>query len=194
VRPVGSRQNGTWALGDGRALRSWIRGVFAVKPIVTAVVVAVFVLAIPATAAAQGEYQVDRSPVRFTITSEACPRLPAGSTVEGRGRQKSVTRTIAGTVVNYTRASGRATDQDGNRYVFDYRNSFHVANTAAAPATYTGTMFDLFSVAGRGPATLRNGFVAIFTTDLGPTSAFQPLYAWGDPIDFVSGAARCDPL
>jgi hypothetical protein len=110
-----------------------------------------------------------------------------------------VTRTIAGadgltTVVNYTRASGGATDQADNRYRFDYRNSIHVVNSAAAPATFTGTVFDLFSLTGRGPATLRSGFVALCTTDFGETSAFQPLYEWGDPIDFVAGATKCDPL
>jgi hypothetical protein len=174
-------------------------GVFAVKLIVASVLVAVVVLVAPATAVAQGEYQVDRGPVTFTLTSDGCPRLADGSTVRGRGRSKSVTRTIAGadgltTVVNYTRATGRATDQDGNRYRFDYRNSFHLVNSATATATFTGTMFDVFSLTGRGPATLRNGFIAVYTTDLASSAAFQPLYEWGDPIDFATGEAECDPL
>jgi hypothetical protein len=138
--------------------------------------------------------------VQFTLSSDTCSRLPAGATITGKGRQKSVTRTIADaatgvtTVVNYTRASGAATDGAGNRYRFDYRNSFHIQNSAAAPATYSGTMVDLFGLTGRGPATLHNGFVAIFTTDLGDTASFQPLYSWGDPIEVPSGAGHCDPL
>lgn len=170
------------------------------RSFVAAAVVVVCSLTVADVASAQGEYTVERSPVEFTITSDECSRLPAGATVEGTGRQKSVTRTIADattgltTVVNYTRASGTATDDDGNRYRFDYRNSFHVQNSAAAPATYSGTMFDLFALSGRGPAQLRNGFVAIFTTDLGDNASYQPLYAWGDPIDFVADDPHCDPL
>ena len=98
------------------------------------------------------------------------------------------------TVVNYTKTTGVATDNKGGRYTFDYRNSFHVQNSAAAPATYIGTMFDLFSLTGRGPSSLRNGFVAMFTTDLASSFSFQRLLAWGDPIAFPSGAAHCDPL
>ena len=52
-------------------------------------------------------------------------------------------------------------------------------------------MFDLFALTGRGPATLRNGFVSIFVTDLGASLSFEPLLSWGDPIDFVTGAAHC---
>ena len=55
-------------------------------------------------------------------------------------------------------------------------------------------MFDLFALSGRGPAKVRNGFVAIFTTDLGDTATFQPLYSWGDPIEVPTGAGHCDPL
>jgi hypothetical protein len=170
------------------------------KSFVVAAAVAVFMLVAAEVAAAQGEYTVERTAVQFTLSSDTCSRLPAGATITGKGRQKSVTRTIADaaggvtTVVNYTRASGRATDADGNRYRFDYRNAFHIQNSTASPAIYSGTMFDLFALAGRGPARLRNGFVAIFTTDLGDTASFQPLYSWGDPIEVPTGAAHCDPL
>ena len=170
------------------------------KSFVVAAVVAVSTLAVAEVATAQGEYNVERSPVQFSLSSDTCSRLPAGTTIQGRGRQKSVTRTITDastgvtTVVNYTRAAGTATDGDGNRYRFDYRNSFHIQNSAAAPATYSGTMFDLFALTGRGPATLRNGFVAIFTTDLGANASYQPLYSWGDPIEVPTGAGHCDPL
>ena len=55
-------------------------------------------------------------------------------------------------------------------------------------------MFDLFSLKGRGPSRIRNGFVAMLTTDLASSFVFQPLLAWGDPIAFPEGAPHCDPL
>ena len=73
-------------------------------------------------------------------------------------------------------------------------NDTFVVCADATPATYIGTMFDLFSLTGRGPSSLRNGFVALFTTDLASSFSFQRLLAWGDPIEFPSGAAHCDPL
>lgn len=149
--------------------------------------------------AALAGVKVERSRVKFTMTSGACPKLPDGSRIKGSGRQRSVTKTTTDpngitTVVNYTKALGKATDRDGKRYRFDYRNSFTVSNTTANPALYTGTMFDLFSLAGRGPARLDNGFVAGFTTDLGPTATLQPQYSFGDPLDFAAVTPRCDPL
>ena len=165
------------------------------KLLVTAMVVA-FTLADAAAAAA--DVVVERSKVKFTILAKDCPNLRAGTTIKGSGRQRSVTTTTAAngitTVVNYTRAVGKARDQRGRKYRFDYRNSFAVTNTSVTPAQYSGTMFDLFDLAGRGPAELENGFVAAYTTDLGESNTFQPLYSFGDPIDFAAGTARCDPL
>jgi hypothetical protein len=149
---------------------------------------------------ALGDEKVERSRVKFEMSSDACPSLAAGTTIKGSGRQRSVTTTSTDpngitTVVNYTKALGKATNlKTGKRYRFDYRNSFTVSNTTANPALYTGTMFDLFSLVRRGRARLENGFVAGFTTDLGTSATFQPLYSFGDPLDFATGAARCDPL
>ena len=165
------------------------------KILVSAMVVA-FTLTSAAVAAA--DVDVERSKVKFTMSSDKCPNLRAGTTIKASGRQRSVTTTTAAngitTVVNYTRAVGKARDQRGRKYRFDYRNSFAVTNTTAAPAQYSGTMFDLFSLTGRGPAKLENGFVAKYTTDLGESAAYEPLYSFGDPIDFAAGTARCDPL
>jgi len=144
--------------------------------------------------------QTTRSPKSFELSSQTCPRLPAGTTVKGTGRETSVTRMITDpatglvTVVNYTKTVGTATDNKGGKYRFDYRNSFHVQNSAAAPATYVGTMFDLFALMGRGPSRIRNGFTAIVTTDLAASFVYQRLLAWGDPISFLDGTAHCDPL
>jgi hypothetical protein len=167
-----------------------------VKRLATAIVVT-FLLT-DAGAALAGP-KVERSRVQFTMSSETCPNLPDGSAVKGSGRQRSVTKTSTDpggvtTVVNYTKTLGKATGDDGKRYKFDYRNSFAVSNTAANTALYTGTMFDLFSLEGKGPARLQNGFVARFTTDLGPTNTFEPLYSFGDPLDFAAGTPHCDPL
>ena len=90
-------------------------------------------------------------------------------------------------------SSSRAPDQDGNRYRFLYSNQFRVSNTTADPDAYTGIMVDLFLLRGDGPAKLRNGFLARITTDL-ENFAFDPIFAFGDPIDFETGAAICDPL
>jgi hypothetical protein len=55
-------------------------------------------------------------------------------------------------------------------------------------------MVDLFKLQGRGPARLRNGFVADITTDLGDLFLFDPIPSFGDPIDFETGEAICDSL
>jgi hypothetical protein len=163
-------------------------------------VVVGLIASILAGAAGAAQAQTKRSAKTFTLTSQTCPRLPAGTTVKGTGREASVTRTITDpatglvTVVNYTKTVGTATDNKGGKYRFDYRNAFHVQNSAAAPATYVGTMFDLFALKGRGPSRIRNGFTAIFTTDLTSSFSFQPLLAWGDPLSFPDGAPHCDPL
>ena len=135
----------------------------------------------------------------FTMSWETCPNLPEGTTITGTGTGRSVTITKTDrrgitTVFNSTIAPGRATDQDGNSYRFLYSNQFRVSNTAADPDTYSGLMVDLFLLNGNGPARLRNGFIARITTDLGDFFAFDPIHAFGDPIDFETGAAICDPL
>ena len=166
--------------------------------LITALMVVVAVM-LGDAAAALGQVTTERTRVRFEITSDTCSELPADTTLKGSGRQRSVTKTITDpngikTVVNYTRARGNATSQRGVRYRFDYRNSFRASNTAENSAQYSGTMFDLFELVRPGRRTLSNGFVAEFTTDLAESYTYQPLYAFGDPIDFAAGTARCDPL
>jgi hypothetical protein len=163
-----------------------------------AAVLASTVAVAPAFAASSGAAK-DTSPVSFVLSATACPNLPAGTTVNGAGVEKSITRTRTShdgvtTVANTTHAFGTAVDQDGNTYRFNYSNEFRVSNTLDDPATFSGKMTDSFSLAGAGPAKLHNGFLAVFTTDLGSSFAFQPIHSRGDPIDFTSGAAHCDPL
>jgi hypothetical protein len=90
--------------------------------------------------------------------------------------------------------NGTATDQAGNAYVFNYANDFRVSNSGASPGVFSGRMTDSFSLAGQGPAKLHNGFQAIFTTDFDTLNTFDPLNSRGDPLDFATGAAACDPL
>ncbi len=134
----------------------------------------------------------------FVLTSETCSNLPAGTTIEGTGTEKSITRTRTDasgvtTIANTSIAHGTATDQDGNAYVFLYSNEFRVSNSTADPDLFTGLMNDHFSLSGPGPAKLSNGFTARITTDfLGFT--FDPIRAHGDPISFPEGIGHCDPL
>jgi hypothetical protein len=142
---------------------------------------------------------VEEFPVGFVLTSDTCPNLPEGTTITASGSEKSITqvrtdRNGAMTVMNTTHAHGTATDQAGNSYVFNYANSFRVANSGPTDVVFSGTMTDSFSLAGPGPAKLHNGFVAAFTTDFDTLFAFVERSSRGDPIDFESGASICDPL
>jgi hypothetical protein len=41
---------------------------------------------------------------------------------------------------------------------------------------------------------LSNGFIATLTTNLNDVFIFDPINSRGDPIDFATGSAHCDPL
>jgi hypothetical protein len=167
--------------------------------IATAVVIAL-VLAGSALAAAGGP-QIESLSPSFVLSSETCGNLPAGTTVtappgSGTGTSITTTRTDQNgvtTIMNTTHEHGTATDQDGNTYVYQYVNSFRVSNTTD-PSVFTGLMTDHFSLSGPGPARLTNGFTATFTTDFASLVAFSPIESHGDPIDFATGSAHCDPL
>ncbi len=151
------------------------------------------------TALAAGAPTVEVFPATFTLSSDACSNLPDGTVITGSGTARSITRIRtdgAGvtTISNTTHTVGVATDQDGNSYVFNYSNVFRVSDTAASPGQFSGLMTDSFSLSGPGPATLHNGFAAVFTTDFDTSFGFDALTSRGDPIDFATGAARCDPL
>jgi hypothetical protein len=151
-------------------------------------------------AAADGGATVEILTVSFApLNSETCQYLSEGTSITWTGPLTSITRTRtdAGgitTVSNMSHASGVATDQNDNQYVFNYSNSFRVSNTIADQGTFTGTMTDSFSLAGNGPARLHNGFIAGLTTDLATFFAFDSVHSRGDPIDFDTVAAHCDPL
>ncbi len=166
--------------------------------VVAAVAVLALMLAVGSAMAKNHGATIDRFPVSFSLSSTTCSNLPSGTTVNGSGPEKSITneRTRQGvtTTINTTHAHGRATDQDGNSYVFNYSNHFKVSNTTADPDVFSGKMVDSFSLAGHGPARLHNGFLARFTTDFTTFFNLDPIHSRGDPISFPDGAAHCDPL
>jgi hypothetical protein len=170
-----------------------------VKRLALATVAAVAFLLPGSAAAGDWTTTVESFPADFTLTSDQCPNLPEGTTITGTGTGTSITKTRTDrrgitTVFNSSIAPGRATDQDGNRYRFLYINQFRVTNAEPGPLPYSGIMVDLFVLRGHGPAHLKNGFIARITTDLGEMFTFDPIHAFGDPIDFETGAAICDPL
>jgi hypothetical protein len=143
---------------------------------------------------------VEQISTGFTLSSLTCSELPAGTTIEGTGTGVSVTSESTDangvtTVMNTTHIAGTATDQAGNTYRFNYSNHYRIANTGPTDPVLSGIMVDSFSLAGNGPADLNNGFRAVFTIDLSDGGvSFEELSSRGDPIDFATGAARCDPL
>ena len=173
--------------------------VFQLKRLVLAAIAAAALLLTGSALAGGTTTTIEPFPADFTMSSETCPNLPDGTTITGTGTGRSVTITKTDrrgitTVFNSTIAPGRATDQDENKYRFLYSNQFRVSNTTANPDLYSGVMVDLFLLHGNGPAGLRNGFLARITTDLGDLFLFDPIHAFGDPINFQTGEAICDPL
>ena len=141
---------------------------------------------------------VDTFPTGFVLTSGTCSNLAAGTTLTATGTGKSITTTRidgdgAFVVENSTHSAGTATDQGGNTYVWNYSNSFR--GTFDASGVLTGTMTDSFALTGRGPVHLNNGFHGTVVTDFATFFTVPEVtFSHGDPIDFVTGAAHCDPL
>jgi hypothetical protein len=166
--------------------------------VIAAVAVGISALVAGPAVAGGGGATTETFPVAFVVTSATCSQLPAGTTVTGSGTEKSITvvKTTKGVtrIHNTSHANGTATDQDGNTYVFNYSNDFSVQNSVANPGVFSGRMNDSFSLAGKGPADLHNGFQAAITTDFATFFTFDPRNSRGDPLDFATGAAHCDPL
>ena len=165
--------------------------------LVPAVLIVALCVALPATASPS----ITTGPSGFTLSSDQCPNLADGTTLEGEGTQRTVeiVRTNASgvtTIINATHTLGTSTDQDGNEYVFNYSNTFRVSNSPEDPDVFTGLMTDHFANSGTGPATLNNGFVGNVT--LGPGDFFDvdPITSFGDPLNFTDGpeTTACDPL
>jgi hypothetical protein len=167
-----------------------------------ALVLVALAFGVTSAEAANGGTTVTTRDVSFELSSgpaPACSYLPAGTTVNGSGVEKSITTTRIDrngvtTIVNATHTHGTATDQAGNTYMFDYSNEFRVSNTVADQGLFSGLMTDAFSLDGNGPAKLHNGFVAEIATSDFKVFTWNVRHTSGDPIDFVTGAAHCDPL
>jgi hypothetical protein len=175
--------------------------VFQLKRLVPVAVAIVALFLLPGSATANGgQTKIEQVPGNFVMTSADCVHLPPGTTITGTGTGRSITRTTTNrsgitTVVNSTVTPGTATDQAGNAYRFFYSNQFRVSNTAADRTRFSGPMVDLFLLSGRGPAKLRNGFVATFVTNFAGFSRYYKIAAFGDPITFPTGVGPfCDPL
>ncbi len=167
----------------------------------SAIVLVALAVGVTSAGAANGGATVSTSSVSFVLSSATCSYLPDGTTVTGSTIETSITtmrtdRNGVTTIVNATHAHGTATDQDDNAYVFNYSNEFRVSNTVADQGVFSGLMTDAFSLAGNGPASLHNGFVAELTTDFSVFFSWNVRHASGDPIDFATGPviAHCDPL
>jgi hypothetical protein len=165
--------------------------------VVTTVGVVSLALSLGSIVAASNGATVDTFPVSFVLTSATCPNLPDGTELRGSGTEKSITTTRTDrngvvTIENSTHAKGTATDEDGNTYVFNYSNEFRATLDGDV---LSGLMTDTFAVAGRGPASLHNGFVGHFVSDF--SSFFtvpEVVSSHGDPLDFATGDIHCDPL
>jgi hypothetical protein len=178
-----------------RSLDILVRGIEGGKNVkrFALAVIAIAVLALAAGSALAATPTIDVFPVEFTLSSDTCPNLASGTTIVGTGSETSITsvstdKTGVTTVMNTSHAHGTATDQAGNTYVFNYANHFRVSDTG--PGTgFSGEMVDAFSLAGNGPARLSNGFRAVFTF-----LTLEELTSRGDPLDFSTQQAKCDPL
>ena len=138
------------------------------------------------------------TPVTFTITAVQCPSLPAGTVLQGSGELRNIVNTHASRGITRqtttAHASGTATDQAGNTYAWVYANQLNETNTPPSLNGF-GTDIDHFSLAGSGPAHINATFVADSFHDTAYSFWFlTPQSVVGDPIDFATLSARCDPL
>jgi hypothetical protein len=127
-----------------------------------------------------------------------CPSLPEGTVIEGSGELRGIVNTHASSGI--TRqittevATGTATDQAGNTYVWVYANQRSETNTPPSLAWY-GTMIDHFSLAGSGPAQIHANFLADSYRETGSSDfILTERSVTGQPVDFRAGVLLCDPL
>ena len=138
--------------------------------------------------------------VSFTITAKQCPDLPQGVTIKGAGTSRkweSASVDAAG-MTHYsavTIVTGTATDNKGGRYRFDYHDSFSTSHTTVP---YVALLTDHFDLVPRGAfgGGLHTFFVANVTVKSEDPfdAAFEPTYVQGDPTDFTTLKAHCDPI
>ena len=135
----------------------------------------------------------------FVMTSATCPNLPPGTTIEGSGTKKSITivktdKNGVTTIENTTHATGRRRIRPATPTCFNYANDFRISNSAANPGVFSGRMTDAFSLAGSGPAQPEQRIPGDLHDRLRHVASFEELNSRGDPLDFATATARCDPL
>lgn len=139
--------------------------------------------------------------VEWTMTSASCSQLPGGTTINGTGvlRVKLTTYTASNGVITEVydeKADGRAVDQNGKRYRWNYKNDLTETNSVANPQLFLGPMTDTFELDGRGSIEVEAGFKADVVDDRfkGTFGIFE-VASYGDPLVFGSAFVnRCDPL
>jgi hypothetical protein len=113
----------------------------------------------------------------------ACPFVPAGMWVQGRGTWTFFSPTgDAGNL--QSEAHGTATDSAGGSYRWNYHQSIQPIGDGT-----TSRVVDEFVLAGSGAAGgIRSHFIAIIDgTDIETATQFDPVLVKGDPFD-------CDPI
>jgi hypothetical protein len=126
--------------------------------------------------------EVTVEPVAWQLSSASCSQLPPATTVNGSGTLRTVVNSTATREVVIAHATGTATDQAGNTYRWIYSNEL-------TATTSTTRIVDHFSLSGPGPARLSNGFAVLFRGE-----DLDVISVHGDPIDFETLEAHCDPL
>lgn len=168
--------------------------------------IATVVLAFGGTASAHNDddngwtVTVTHNPVNWVLASGhdpgQCPNLPDGIVLTGVGQEvfTSKRRTDRWGITHLHDTSikqGSVTDNAGNTYRFDYINT--AWSISRDGENFRGIMFDVFSVKGRGPGTLRNGFLAQIEFGADYFRA-DPISEFGNPFAFPSGPGICDPI
>jgi hypothetical protein len=158
---------------------------------VAAALVAVSGSAADAAGPDRGEYDTT-----WTVTSELCSQIPAGTVLAGTG-QGHFTNNVRttgdgqGILRSVAHAQGTATDQDGNEYTWVYTNG---VVGEIVDGVLSARMVDSFVVTGSGPAAYVTGFSADIVEEFGVSFEITARHVLGDPFDFVNDSGRCDPI
>lgn len=135
------------------------------------------------TALAAGGPPAQVSPVQFTIPAGQCPDLPADLVLTGRGVSRTTTTVDGNQFQVVTEVTGRAKDNQGGHYQFDYHNAL------TGSLGGSGTMTDHFSVTGTG---LAAGLFSSFAADLTFDANGEILTF--DVTSAIGNFELCDPI
>jgi len=138
------------------------------------------------------------TPAHFTMKWTKCDQLPDGLVVSGKGtrRHYNYTTTDAeGVTHDYeiTIIAGKATDNEGGKYYFDYHDTFS-ANFVAPP--FVALFTDHFSLVPLSGSTVgvHSFFAAKAHVGKNSFRFDKPFTAGGKPLSFPGAKPACDPL